>query len=92
MPLRLSPDVVFRELDGEAVILDLASGSYFGLNDVGTRVWQLIDQGSTIERVLDTVAEEYEADRETIVRDVLRLIDELRARGLLVTAGQDPEP
>ena len=40
-----SPDVVFRDLEGEAVILDLASGTYFGLNEVGTRVWRMVDEG-----------------------------------------------
>ena len=53
---KLSPDVVFRDLDGEAVILDLVSGTYFGLNEVGTRVWRLVDEGRDPSQIVDVVA------------------------------------
>jgi hypothetical protein len=81
-----SPDVVFRDLDGEAVILDLASGTYFGLNEVGTLVWRLIDEGRNASEIVDAVATEYDADRATIAQDVDRLIEDLRARRLIVAA------
>ena len=81
---RHSPDVVFRDLDGEAVILDLASGTYFGLNEVGTRVWRLIEDGRDSSEIVDTVAAEYDADRATIAEDVERLLDDLSARRLIV--------
>ena len=86
-----SPDVVFRDLDGEAVILDLASGTYFGLNTVGTRVWRMIEDGRNAAEVVDAIAAEYNADRATIARDVNRLLDELRVRHLIVeSAGTEP--
>jgi Coenzyme PQQ synthesis protein D (PqqD) len=82
--VRLSPDVVFRDLEGEAVILDLASGRYFGLNAVGTRIWTLLDAGTPVDRIVSTIADEYDADPEQITRDVNALIDELSSRGLIV--------
>jgi hypothetical protein len=86
-----SPDVVFRDLEGEAVILDLASGTYFGLNEVGTRIWRLVDEGRDASQIVDIMASEYQADRATIVRDVERLLDDLRTRRLIVTVtGTDP--
>jgi len=84
---KLSPDVVFRDLEGEAVILDLASGAYFGLNEVGTRVWRLLEEGRDASQIVEIVASEYQADRATIARDVERLLDDLRTRRLIVTAG-----
>ena len=86
MTLKLSPDVVFRDLDGEAVLLDLGSGTYFGLNQVGTRIWQLIDGGHAAPAIVDTLAAEYAADRDTIAADVARLLDELQARRLVIPA------
>ena len=86
MNMRLSPDVVFRDLEGEAVILDLASGRYFGLNAVGTRIWTLLDAGMPLERIVDTLAGEYDADARQIARDVTTLIDELSSRGLIVAS------
>lgn len=82
--MRQSPNVVFRDLDGEAVILDLESGTYFGLNDVGTRVWHLVGAGCREAEIVDTVAAEYEADRETIAHDVTKLLEALRSQRLVV--------
>ena len=87
---KLSPDVVFRDLEGEAVILDLSSGTYFGLNEVGTRVWRLVDEGRDPSQIVGIVATEYAADRETIAGDVERLLDDLSRRRLIVSAGSGP--
>lgn len=84
MTLRLSPDVVFRSLDGEAVLLDLASGTYFGLNEVGTRVWQMIEAGRNEPAIVAALAGEYAAEPAAIAADVRRLVGELRARRLVV--------
>lgn len=81
--LRLSADVIFRELDGEAVLLDFGSGRYFGLNPVGTRVWTTIASGGTVDAAIDAVAAEFDAAREDIARDVDELVAELLSRGLL---------
>jgi hypothetical protein len=82
--LTLSPDVIFRELDGESVVLDLSSGRYFGLNAVGTRVWQLIRQGQPVDGLIRAVTSEYDADVDAVERDVLALLEELKTRGLVV--------
>ncbi len=87
--MKVNPDVVYRDLDGEAVILDLGSGTYFGLNHVGTRVWQLIGDGRDEALIVDVIASEYDADRATIAADVSRLLNDLRARRLIVPDGGD---
>ena len=51
--ITISPDVVFRDLDGEAVLLNLALGIYFGLNEVGTRMWNLLHQYSVLQQVFE---------------------------------------
>lgn len=78
----LSKDAVFRDLNGEAVILDLASGAYFGLNPVGTRIWRLIEQDGRLQTVLDELHREYEATREDLERDLLDLVTRLASAGL----------
>src|SRR5687767_10114898 len=87
--LKVSGDVVFRELDGEAVILNLASGIYFGLDETGTRMWQLIEQHGQLTTVLAALCEEYEALPETLERDLVRLASELSEKGLLVPDDRD---
>ena len=72
------PDVLFREIEGECVLLDLGSGTYFGLNEVGTRIWNLLRQGLPEDAIARAIADEYESDTGTIRADVRRLLSELR--------------
>ena len=59
--LKVSDDVVFRDLDGEGVILNLASGVYFGLDETGTRMWRLIEQHGHLAAVLAALCDEFDA-------------------------------
>jgi hypothetical protein len=81
--------VVFRELEGEAVLLSLESGTYFGLNEVGTRIWALIQEHRSLRSVLETMQQEYEVSPKTLESDLLRLVEELQAKGL-VSISQAP--
>jgi hypothetical protein len=77
------PDtVLFRELDGEAVLLNLKTGTYFGLNPVATRIWQLIAEQHSLARVLQTMADEYDVDRDLLHKDLMELVEQLCAKGL----------
>ena len=80
--LAVREQVLYRELGSEAVLLDLKSGTYFGLDGVGARVWQLILEHGVLVRVLDALVEEYDADRESVERDLLALAAQLVARQL----------
>ena len=77
-------DVLFRDLGGEAVLLDLASGSYFGLDGVGTRIWALIAGGKTLAAIVAALAAEYDAPAERLQADLLILVEELIASKLLL--------
>jgi hypothetical protein len=81
--VRVPNDVLFRELQGEAVILSLASSTYFGLDAVGTRIWQLCEAHGSLQTVLDAMQREFDAPGETLQSDLLTFVDELLARGLL---------
>jgi len=81
--ITISPDVVFRDLDGEAVLLNLTIGIYFGLNEVGTRMWNLIHQYSALQKVVAIMQEEYEVTPEVLEKDLLHLVDQLCAKGLV---------
>lgn len=74
--------MLFRQLDQEAVLLDLKSGTYFGLNEVGARVWQLILEHGRLSQVLDALVQEFEAEPEVVERDLLALAGQLVARQL----------
>lgn len=75
--------IMARQVGEETVILDLASGTYFGLDPVGARIWQLMAEGRTLAGVCATMLAEYEVTREDIERDVLSLAEELREKQLI---------
>lgn len=75
--------VMARQVGDETVILDLASGTYFGLNPVGARIWQLVSEGKTIGRVLESVLAEFEVTAAEAERDLDNLLSELRSRELI---------
>ena len=84
--VRVPDDIVFRELDGEAVVLNLESGMYFGLDEVGTRIWQLVDEHRTLRRALEALVAEFDAPSSQLERDLLQFIDLLSAKGLVATS------
>jgi hypothetical protein len=75
--------VMARRVSDETVILDLASGNYYGLDPVGSRFWQLLSEGQSPSAARDVLLAEYEVQREQLDQDLARLIQELQAKGLV---------
>ena len=71
------------DLDGETVILHLESGTYYGLSDVGARIWTLIQEPRPVSDVRDVLLEEYDVERDLCERDVLALLSDLKVHNLL---------
>jgi hypothetical protein len=76
-------NVLFQELQGEAVLLDLNSGMYFGLDAVGTRVWQLIAEDGRLEIVLRAMVAEFDVSEEQCTVDLIALVAQLKEQGLV---------
>ena len=82
------PDVVSRILDGEAVLLHLGSGLYFGANEVASRAWERIVEGASFGEVLATLVDEFEVSEETARADLEEFVHALEAQRLVVLDGQ----
>jgi hypothetical protein len=80
----IPPHVIARELGSETVILDLSSGSYFGLDTVGARMWCLLESGQSISQMCDAMFEIYDVQREMLERDALALVQDLAQKNLVV--------
>lgn len=75
--------VMARTVGTETVILDLASGTYFGLDAIGACIWQLLGEGKTLAEACDAMQLSHEVSRTDIERDVLVLAEALRAQRLI---------
>ena len=71
------------EVGGEAVLLHLEQGVYYGLNAVGARVWQLVQHPCAIQSIVEKVTAEFDVGREQCLLDVRELIAALRERSLV---------
>ena len=85
MQTRVAPaeSVLFRDLDGEAVILELESGTYFGLDEVGTRFWHALTTHAVLEEALHALHEEFDVGREVLRQDLHDFVESLVARRLV---------
>jgi hypothetical protein len=79
----LSPEVISQEVSGETVLLDLESENYFGLDEVGTRIWQLIKKTNDLQAIYDTLLAEYEVEEEHLQKDLDALLGEIAGLGLV---------
>ena len=79
----ISPEVLFQEVSGEIVLLDLASESYFGLDEIGARIWALLNEEKTVGQIVEVLLEEYEVDRARLEGDVNELLENLLEAGLI---------
>jgi len=95
---RTLPDQLYRKIDGyvtrcitgETIIVPIRSGvgdldAIFTLNEVGTRVWKLIDRGLSLHRIVELVEKEYEVSPEEAREDVERFLESLQQAGLVHT-------
>ncbi|HVQ34843.1 MAG TPA: PqqD family protein [Candidatus Bathyarchaeia archaeon] len=81
--VRAAEGVLVKEMDGEAVLLDLASETYFGLDRTAFRIWTALTSRPTVEAALEDLAREYEVEGPALAADVLALLDTLERKGLV---------
>jgi hypothetical protein len=79
----VAPDQVSCELDGEAAILNLASGAYHGLDPIGATVWNLIASPIAVREIVDALTAQYDVERARCEGDLLALLGKLDERGLI---------
>jgi len=79
----ISDDVLVQDVGGEVVLLDLAGERYFGLDEVGTRIWALLPERSDLDGVHKTLCEEFDALPALIEDELLALVARLTDAGLI---------
>ena len=82
--VQVLPDVLSQEVSGETVLLDLNNENYFGLNEVGTRIWQLLQEQDNLEKIYDVLLDEYEVDTKQLRTDFDDIINKLKDTGLIM--------
>jgi hypothetical protein len=82
-------DQVSCDLAGEAAILNFKSGSYYGLNPIGARIWNLVQKPTPFGAIIDAITGEYDVPADIFEKDLAELLNKLEAEGLIM-AGDEP--
>lgn len=81
--ITISEDVYFQNVSSEAVILDTKSGLYFGLDPVGTRMWELLKEHAALQPAYRALLDEYDVTPEKLETDLLSLVNKFIEKGLM---------
>jgi Coenzyme PQQ synthesis protein D (PqqD) len=84
--VRVNPSAVYAELEDGAIVLNVDTGTYFGLDSVGSRIWALVGDGSTQSAIVTQLETEYAAERPQLDADVTDYLRSLEANGLIHVA------
>ena len=79
-----SPKVTHETLDGEVVIINLDTGSYYSMNAIGAAIWNLLDAGTPVEQIIATLSQRYPGDPQEVTVGVRTLIEKLLEENLMV--------
>ena len=71
------------DLDGEKVMMNLDKGQYFMMNEVGSRIWELIEGNTSIVNIIETLTNEYDVDEETCENTVMEFLGRLKNADLI---------
>lgn len=72
-----NPEIDATDLDGEAVMMNMEKGQYFMMNEVGSRIWEIIDEPTKVSLVIETLIKEFEVDKEECEKTVINFLSEL---------------
>jgi hypothetical protein len=82
--LSIPEHVLSRRVGDETVLLSLADEHYYGLEGVGTRFWEIVEEGTTFEEAVDAMLAEFDVERDVLTKDLAAVVRELKANGLLL--------
>lgn len=85
--VKLANDVIFQDLDGEAVLLNMQTEIYFGLDAMGTRIWHLLQKHGVVRPVARLLLDEYDIGEDQLQNYLLEFIEKLQSKGLVEIQG-----
>ena len=77
-------DVIARDIgDGEMILLDINNEDYYGLDEIGTRVWKALTSGVSVQKSCEMLSKEFDSDYDTLSNDVFEFMEDLKQSGLI---------
>jgi len=81
--VKRNSDVFANEIDGEAVMMNIQTGKYYGLDEVGSRIWELMEHKIQVKKIIEQLQKEYDVSEEQCKTDVINLLNDLKSNQLI---------
>src|SRR6056297_67631 len=81
--VKRNEEVFANEVDGEAVMMNIQTGKYYGLDEIGTRIWELMEEEIEVRKIIDELRKEFDVSEQQCKKDVLTLLDDLKSNQLI---------
>ncbi|MDQ3012457.1 MAG: PqqD family protein [Acidobacteriota bacterium] len=81
--ITVTPDTLINQVGEESVLLNLGSENYFGLDEIGTRMWLALTANATIQQAYESLLKEYDVADDVLRQDLSNLVEKLAANGLI---------
>jgi hypothetical protein len=82
--IQRNPKMVTSNLDGEIVMMSVENGEYYGLDETGTRIWELLEKTITVDELINSLINEFEIDRETCKHDTMEFLEDMISKNLIL--------
>jgi hypothetical protein len=79
-----NPKLIANQMDGEIVMMSIDNGEYYGLDEVGSRIWELMEQPVSLGELINSLVTEFEVSRDECFQDTMEFLDDLFAKDLLL--------
>jgi hypothetical protein len=77
-------NLVTSKIDGEIVMMSIDNGEYYGLDEVGSRIWELIESPIVVEELIRILTDEFEVQRNNCIQDTMDFLEDLSEKKLLI--------
>ena len=83
-----NPKLIANQMDGEVVMMSIDNGEYYGLDEIGSRIWELIELPVSISCLVDSLTNEFEVEKAECENDTIEFLDDLLQKGLLLVKNE----
>lgn len=84
--IQRKPDLLYNEIDGEVIMLSIENSEYYGIDKVGSRIWELLEKPVSLKQLISRLTEEYEVSEQQCAEDTLAFLQGLIRKNLILTA------
>ncbi|HEX3007867.1 MAG TPA: lasso peptide biosynthesis PqqD family chaperone [Bacteroidales bacterium] len=85
-----NPKLIANQMDGEIVMMSVENGEYYGLDEIGSRIWELIESPVSVDQLINSLMTEFDVNHEECLNDTLEFLEDLRGKDLLLVINEPP--